>query len=132
MKMGGAKAGRMDVWVCTPRVMWKWCHGNSVFETLNEMLSSQVYYIIFSLFYIRQTDLKSLIAYSSVAHICMVIGGIKTLSYSGVCRSFALIVAHGLCSSIIFCLSNISYENFGRQNLLVNRCLINLMPGLGL
>jgi NADH-ubiquinone oxidoreductase chain 4 len=31
-----------------------------------------------SLFCIRQTDLKSLIAYSSVAHISMVIGGIMT------------------------------------------------------
>jgi NADH:ubiquinone oxidoreductase subunit 4 (subunit M) len=34
-----------------------------------------------SLFYIRQTDLKSLIADSFVAHISMVIGGIITLSY---------------------------------------------------
>ena len=34
-----------------------------------------------SLFCIRQTDLKSLIAYSSVAHMNMVIGGIMTLNY---------------------------------------------------
>jgi NADH-ubiquinone oxidoreductase chain 4 len=34
-----------------------------------------------SLFCMRQTDLKSLIAYSSVAHISIVIGGIMTLSY---------------------------------------------------
>jgi NADH:ubiquinone oxidoreductase subunit 4 (subunit M) len=33
------------------------------------------------LFCIRQTDLKSLIVYSSVAHTSMVIGGIMTLSY---------------------------------------------------
>ena len=72
--------------------------------------------------------MKSLIAYSSVAHIRMVIGGIMTLSYWGVCRSFALMVAHGLCSSGLFCLYNISYERFGRRRLLVNRGLINLMP----
>jgi len=36
-----------------------------------------------SLFCIRQTDLKSLIAYSSVAHMSIVIGGIITLSYWG-------------------------------------------------
>jgi NADH:ubiquinone oxidoreductase subunit 4 (subunit M) len=35
-----------------------------------------------SLFCIRQSDLKSLIAYSSVAHISMVIGGIITLPAS--------------------------------------------------
>ena len=34
-----------------------------------------------SLFCMRQTDLKSLIAYSSVAHISIVIGGIMTLNY---------------------------------------------------
>ena len=39
-----------------------------------------------SLFCIRQTDLKSLIAYSSVAHISIVIGGIMTLNYWGVCK----------------------------------------------
>jgi NADH-ubiquinone oxidoreductase chain 4 len=81
-----------------------------------------------SLFCMRQTDLKSLIACSSVAHMSMVIGGIITLSYWGVCRSFALMVAHGLCSSGLFCLSNISYERFGRWSLLVNKDLINLMP----
>jgi len=37
-----------------------------------------------SLFCIRQTDLKSLIAYSSVAYISMVTGGNITLNYWGV------------------------------------------------
>lgn len=37
--------------------------------------------LLVSLFCMRQTDLKSLIAYSSVAHISMVIGGIMTMSY---------------------------------------------------
>jgi len=81
-----------------------------------------------SLFCIRQTDLKSLIAYSSVAHMSIVIGGIMTLSYWGVCSSFALMVAHGLCSSGLFCLSNISYERFGSRSLLISKGLINLMP----
>lgn len=85
-----------------------------------------------SLFCLRQTDLKSLIAYSSVAHISMVIGGVMTLRYWGVCSSFALMVAHGLCSSGLFCLSNISYERFGRRSLLINRGLINLMPRMAM
>ena len=62
----------------------------------------------------------------------IVIGGIITLNYWGVCRSFALIVAHGFCSSGLFCLSNISYERFGRRSLLVNRGLINLMPRMAM
>nr|QZK21709.1 NADH dehydrogenase subunit 4 [Amitermes sp. QLD_009] len=85
-----------------------------------------------SLFCMRQTDLKSLIAYSSVAHMSMVIGGIMTLSYWGVCSSFALMVAHGLCSSGLFCLSNFSYERFGSRSLLVSSGLINLMPSMAM
>jgi NADH-ubiquinone oxidoreductase chain 4 len=69
-----------------------------------------------------------LVAYSSVAHIRIVTGGIITLSYWRVCGSFALTVAHGLCSSGLLCLSNISYEPFGRRGLLVNRRLLNLVP----
>jgi NADH-ubiquinone oxidoreductase chain 4 len=61
----------------------------------------------------RQTDLKSLVAFSSVSHIGIVIGGIMTLSYWGACGSFTLIIAHGLCSSGLFCLANISYERVG-------------------
>lgn len=86
--------------------------------------------LLVSLFCMRQTDLKSLIAYSSVAHIGMVIGGIMTMGYWGVCRSFALMIAHGLCSSGLFCLSNISYERFGSRRLLVNKGLMNLMPSM--
>nr|AQP29816.1 NADH dehydrogenase subunit 4 [Isognathotermes ugandensis] len=83
-----------------------------------------------SLFCMRQTDLKSLIAYSSVAHMSMVIGGIMTMNYWGVCSSFALMVAHGLCSSGLFCLSNITYERFGSRSLLISKGLINLMPSM--
>nr|YP_009250683.1 NADH dehydrogenase subunit 4 [Heterotermes tenuior]AMX23012.1 NADH dehydrogenase subunit 4 [Heterotermes tenuior] len=86
--------------------------------------------LLVSLFCMRQTDLKSLIAYSSVAHMGMVIGGIMTMSYWGVCSSFALMIAHGLCSSGLFCLSNISYERFGSRSLLVNSGLMNLMPSM--
>nr|UXD79072.1 NADH dehydrogenase subunit 4 [Prorhinotermes inopinatus] len=85
-----------------------------------------------SLVCMRQTDLKSLIAYSSVAHMGMVIGGIMTLSYWGICMSFALMIAHGLCSSGLFCLSNISYERLGSRSLLVNSGLMNLMPSMSM
>nr|ATL76500.1 NADH dehydrogenase subunit 4 [Stylotermes sp. Chi-131] len=81
---------------------------------------------------LRQTDLKSLIAYSSVAHMGMVIGGIMTFSYWGYCSSYSLMVAHGLCSSGLFCLSNISYERLGSRSLLVNKGLMCLMPSMAM
>jgi NADH-ubiquinone oxidoreductase chain 4 len=84
--------------------------------------------LVVSLICIRQTDLKSLIAYSSVAHMGIVIGGIITISYWGMCGSFTLIIAHGLCSSGLFCLANISYERLGSRSLLVSRGLLCLMP----
>jgi NADH-ubiquinone oxidoreductase chain 4 len=41
-------------------------------------------------------------------------------------------VANELCSSGLFCLSNISYERFGRRSLLINRGLTNLMPRMAI
>nr|URX53210.1 NADH dehydrogenase subunit 4 [Cryptotermes rotundiceps] len=83
-----------------------------------------------SLICMRQTDLKSLIAYSSVAHMGIVIGGIMTFSYWGFCGALVLMIAHGLCSSGLFCLANISYERTGSRSLLINRGLLNLMPSM--
>jgi NADH-ubiquinone oxidoreductase chain 4 len=45
-----------------------------------------------SLFCIRQTDLKSLIAYSSVAHMSMVIGCIITPYRISICGLFGLTI----------------------------------------
>nr|URX53223.1 NADH dehydrogenase subunit 4 [Rugitermes laticollis] len=83
-----------------------------------------------SLICMRQTDLKSLIAYSSVAHMSIVIGGIMTMSCWGFYGSFTLMIAHGLCSSGLFCLANISYERLGSRSLLIGKGLLNLMPSM--
>jgi len=84
--------------------------------------------ILISLNCLRQVDIKSLIAYSSVAHIALVLRGLITLSYWGVNRSYYIIIAHGLCSSGLFCLANISYERLGRRSLLINKGLLNFIP----
>nr|YP_010875365.1 NADH dehydrogenase subunit 4 [Pycnoscelus surinamensis]AVN67966.1 NADH dehydrogenase subunit 4 [Pycnoscelus sp. B103]WGW15112.1 NADH dehydrogenase subunit 4 [Pycnoscelus surinamensis] len=85
-----------------------------------------------SLICMRQTDLKSLIAYSSVAHMGIVIGGLMTLMYWGFCGSYALMIAHGLCSSGLFCLANMTYERLGSRSLLINKGLMNFMPSLAM
>nr|AVN67514.1 NADH dehydrogenase subunit 4 [Pycnoscelus femapterus] len=85
-----------------------------------------------SLICMRQTDLKSLIAYSSVAHMGIVIGGLMTLMYWGFCGSYALMIAHGLCSSGLFCLANMAYERLGSRSLLINKGLMNFMPSLAM
>nr|YP_010437830.1 NADH dehydrogenase subunit 4 [Euphaea ochracea]UTB53962.1 NADH dehydrogenase subunit 4 [Euphaea ochracea] len=88
--------------------------------------------VLVSLICLRQVDLKSLIAYSSVAHMGIVLGGLMTLTYWGLSGSYTLMIAHGLCSSGMFCLANISYERLGSRSLLINKGLMNLMPSMGL
>nr|UQS75811.1 NADH dehydrogenase subunit 4 [Bombylius sp.] len=88
--------------------------------------------VLVSLVCLRQTDLKSLIAYSSVAHMGIVLSGLMTMTYWGFCGSYSLMIAHGLCSSGLFCLANISYERLGSRSLLINKGLLNFMPSLTL
>nr|YP_010725874.1 NADH dehydrogenase subunit 4 [Nihonogomphus semanticus]WDY83476.1 NADH dehydrogenase subunit 4 [Nihonogomphus semanticus] len=86
--------------------------------------------VIVSLICLRQVDLKSLIAYSSVAHMGIVLGGLMTMSYWGMSGAYTLMIAHGLCSSGMFCLANISYERLGSRSLLINKGLMNFMPSM--
>nr|QVL28687.1 NADH dehydrogenase subunit 4 [Eristalinus viridis]QZZ81252.1 NADH dehydrogenase subunit 4 [Eristalinus viridis] len=88
--------------------------------------------VLVSLICLRQTDLKSLIAYSSVAHMSIVLSGLMTLTYWGISGSYTLMIAHGLCSSGLFCLANISYERLGSRSLLINKGLLNFMPSMTL
>nr|AIW06195.1 NADH dehydrogenase subunit 4 [Ameletus sp. 1 MT-2014] len=81
---------------------------------------------------LRQTDLKALVAYSSVAHMGMVLGGLMTLNYWGICGAYALMIGHGLCSSGLFCLTNIAYERMGSRSLVINKGLMNFMPSMTL
>nr|YP_010693043.1 NADH dehydrogenase subunit 4 [Rhagoletis pomonella]QVT11163.1 NADH dehydrogenase subunit 4 [Rhagoletis pomonella]QVT11176.1 NADH dehydrogenase subunit 4 [Rhagoletis pomonella]QVT11189.1 NADH dehydrogenase subunit 4 [Rhagoletis pomonella]QVT11202.1 NADH dehydrogenase subunit 4 [Rhagoletis pomonella]WCB98224.1 NADH dehydrogenase subunit 4 [Rhagoletis pomonella] len=88
--------------------------------------------VLISLVCLRQTDLKALIAYSSVAHMGIVLGGLMTLSYWGLCGSYTLMISHGLCSSGLFCLANMTYERLGSRSLLINKGLLNFMPSMTL
>lgn len=88
--------------------------------------------ILISLNCLRQLDLKMLIAYSSVAHIRLVLRGLLTLTFWGVRGRFLIIIGHGLCSSGLFCLANISYERLSSRRLLVNKGLLNFIPSISL
>nr|ADW41398.1 NADH dehydrogenase subunit 4 [Drosophila novamexicana] len=88
--------------------------------------------VLVSFVCLRQTDLKALIAYSSVAHMGIVLAGLLTMSYWGLCGSYSLMIAHGLCSSGLFCLANVSYERLGSRSLLINKGLLNFMPAMAL
>nr|WDS46344.1 NADH dehydrogenase subunit 4 [Parnassius mercurius] len=79
-----------------------------------------------------QVDMKSLIAYSSIAHMSLVIGGIMTMNYWGYMGSYIMMIGHGLCSSGMFCLANINYERLHSRSLFMNKGMMNFMPSMSL
>nr|YP_009551279.1 NADH dehydrogenase subunit 4 [Ceratophyllus wui]QAA12294.1 NADH dehydrogenase subunit 4 [Ceratophyllus wui] len=81
---------------------------------------------------LNQSDLKAMIAYSSVVHMGIVLGGVFSYKSWGMEGSFILMIAHGLCSSGMFCLANISYERLMSRSLVINKGLINFMPSMTL
>nr|NP_076865.1 NADH dehydrogenase subunit 4 [Hime japonica]BAB32685.1 NADH dehydrogenase subunit 4 [Hime japonica] len=77
---------------------------------------------------LRQTDLKSLIAYSSVSHMGLVAGGILIQTPWGLTGALILMIAHGLASSALFCLANTNYERTHSRTMLLARGLQMVLP----
>nr|YP_001434573.1 NADH dehydrogenase subunit 4 [Asymmetron inferum]BAF76604.1 NADH dehydrogenase subunit 4 [Asymmetron inferum] len=77
---------------------------------------------------LRQTDLKSLIAYSSVGHMALVAAGILSGSTWGYMGALILMIAHGIVSSCLFCLANCWYERGHTRNLIGSRGALMMFP----
>nr|UKG21313.1 NADH dehydrogenase subunit 4 [Malapterurus electricus] len=77
---------------------------------------------------LRQTDLKSLIAYSSVSHMGLVAGGILIQTPWGFTGALILMIAHGLISSALFCLANTTYERTHSRTMILARGLQLIFP----
>nr|WNN67272.1 NADH dehydrogenase subunit 4 [Valenciennellus tripunctulatus] len=77
---------------------------------------------------LRQTDMKSLIAYSSVGHMGLVAAGVLSLSPWGFSGAIILMIAHGLASSALFCLANTAYERTHSRTMLLVRGLQMIFP----
>nr|ART66025.1 NADH dehydrogenase subunit 4 [Polycheles coccifer] len=88
--------------------------------------------VFVSLMCLRQVDMKSLIAYSSVAHMGFVLCGLVVFNWWGLNGAVVMMIGHGLCSSGLFCLSNMVYERLSSRSLLISKGLLNFMPNLGL
>nr|UZZ44138.1 NADH dehydrogenase subunit 4 [Marilia sp. XG-2021] len=107
-----------------------------MFETLS--MKFNIYILSLSLvggFYmslvcLQQVDLKSLVAYSSVVHMGMVLSGLLILSYWGVMGSYLVLIGHGFCSSALFCLVNFNYERFHSRTFYFNKGMLNFLPSM--
>nr|UGS80329.1 NADH dehydrogenase subunit 4 [Hemicaecilius mockfordi] len=88
--------------------------------------------VLISLLCLRQTDLKLLIAYSSVSHMGLMLSGLLTFSFWGLSSALTTMISHGLCSSGLFFLVNVCYERVGSRSLLFVKGMINILPKMSL
>jgi NADH-quinone oxidoreductase subunit M len=66
---------------------------------------------------LRQSDLKRLVAYSSVGHMGFVALGVGTLTESGMTAAVFVSVAHGLITGLLFFLAGWLKERYGSSDL---------------
>nr|ALQ78876.1 NADH dehydrogenase subunit 4 [Glycera tridactyla] len=85
-----------------------------------------------SLICLRQTDTKSLIAYSSVGHMAILISGLMTNTLWGWMGVLAMMIAHGLVSSAMFSIANMTYETTHTRSMFLTKGLLNLIPSMSL
>nr|QWT29492.1 NADH dehydrogenase subunit 4 [Erpobdella sp. JP-2021] len=107
---------------------------SSLFPWLNKSTSSIIISIsliggiITSLICLRQSDLKSLIAYSSVSHMGLMIAGVMTSSKWGLMGGMAMMIAHGFSSSALFIMANINYEMMMTRSVFLSKGILIFSP----
>lgn len=80
----------------------------------------------------RQTDLKAMVAYSSVSHMGIVLLGIATLNLTGMTGAVLQMTAHGLIAGALFLLVGLLYERTHTRNILDYSSLVQVMPRFAL
>ncbi|SDX11669.1 complex I subunit 4 family protein [Nitrosomonas communis] len=80
----------------------------------------------------RQTDLKSMVAYSSVSHMGVVLLDIATLNKTGMMGAILQMTAHGLVAGAMFLLVGLLYERTHTRNILDYSSLVQVMPRFAL
>jgi len=82
---------------------------------------------------LRTTDVKELIAYSSVCHAAVYLIGIFSNTLQGIEGSVVLGLAHGFVSSGLFiCAGGVLYDRTGTRSIYFYRGLVQLMPILSI
>jgi NADH-quinone oxidoreductase subunit M len=76
----------------------------------------------------RQTDLKAMVAYSSVSHMGVVLLGIAALNVAGLTGALMQMVAHGLVAGVLFLLIGLLYERTHTREIGHYSSLVRVMP----
>jgi NADH-quinone oxidoreductase subunit M len=85
-----------------------------------------------SLSAIRQTDIKKIIAYSSIVHMSFATMGLFSLDQTGITSAVAAMLAHGVVSGGLFFCVGMLYTRYESRDLVNYRCLVDLMPKFSL
>nr|YP_010939802.1 NADH dehydrogenase subunit 4 [Charonia tritonis]WLF86361.1 NADH dehydrogenase subunit 4 [Charonia tritonis] len=88
--------------------------------------------VLTSIICFRQVDLKSLIAYSSIGHMSLMLAGAFSNTSWGWAGALVLMVSHGFCSSALFALANYTYEKTHTRSLFLSKGMLMLLPSLAL
>jgi len=81
---------------------------------------------------ITKVDIKAYVAYTSVAHISLVLSAILVNNIWGLYAAKITMIAHGYTSSLMFVLASIRYNISSRRSLLINKGMLPLYPTLRL
>jgi len=81
-----------------------------------------------SLTAISQTDLKRIIAYSSIAHMNFVVLGIFSFTHQGIDGSIYLMIAHGIVSPALFFCIGVVYDRYHTRSIKYYSGLVQVMP----
>jgi NADH-quinone oxidoreductase subunit M len=76
----------------------------------------------------RQTDMKKLIAYSSVAHMGFVTLGIFSFNETGVQGAVFQMLSHGIISGALFLIVGVVYDRMHTREIAAYGGLVNRMP----
>lgn len=77
---------------------------------------------------IRQLDLKRIIAYSSIAHMNLIVIGIFSFNFLGFEGALFQSISHGFVSSALFFLIGILYSRYHTRSLYYYSGLVTVMP----
>jgi len=81
---------------------------------------------------LRQTDIKSFIAYSSICHMGFLLAGVYSYFESGFFGGIIIVVSHGFCSSCLFYISYVIFKRYYSRRLLVLKGTLFYFPLLGI
>ncbi|TFH12505.1 MAG: NADH-quinone oxidoreductase subunit M [Nitrosomonadales bacterium] len=76
----------------------------------------------------RQSDLKTMVAYSSVSHMGIVLLGIVSMNETGLTGAILQMTAHGLIAGAMFLLVGLLYERTHTRNIQDYSSLVQVMP----